>query len=285
MKGRGYVVRVREKPQFALCTISHRERLLEYVLDLARDLGFQAIELWGREPHISEQFDENRVQAARRMIEDRGLEVCVLGSYVVFGPVRTRPEELVNLEDMLHTARCLRVPLIRVWASDIGSDVASKPQWERTVGQIQEACDCAARLNLTLVAEMHDDTLTDTASSALRLLEQVDRDNFRLNFEVSNRPRPETPAQRLAAVLPYVAHIHVKNFHAYAGADGERPKWAPISDGLVDYLPLLELLCDHGYRGCYALEFAWREGNGKRESLAQDLAYLKSLFRLLGREA
>jgi len=279
------VVSVRDKPQFALCTISHREKLLEYVLDLARELGFQAIELWGREPHISEQFDENRVQAARRMIEDRGLGICALGSYVVFGPVRTRAEELVNLDDMLHTARCLRVPLVRVWASDIGSDVATKAQWDRTVGEIQEACDRAARLNVTLVAEMHDDSLADTAASALRLLEQVDRDNFRLNFEVSTRLRSETPAQRLAAVLPFVVHTHLQNFSAYAGADGEKPKWAPISDGLVDYLPLLELLCDHGYQGCYALEFAAREGDGKRESLAQDLAYLKSLFRLLGREA
>jgi len=279
------VEKSRDTPRFGLCTISHREKLLEYALDVAKDLGFDAVELWGREPHISEKFDENRVQAARRMIEDRGLELCCLGSYVVFGPVRTRAEELVELEDTLYTARCLRAPLVRVWASDIGSATATKRQWDQTTSQIQEACDRAARLGLVLVAAMHDDTLTDTADSSLRLLEQVDRPNFKLAFEVSHRPIAESPQERLLRVVDHIAHIHVRNFAAYAKENGERASWAPISAGLVDYFPLLDALAEHGYHGCYALEFAWREGNSKRESLAQDLAYLKSLFRLMGRMA
>ncbi len=277
------MARSQDIPKFALCTISHREKLLEYALDVARELGFDAVELWGREPHISEKFDENRVHAARKMIEDRGLQLCCLGSYVVFAPVRTRTEELVDLDDTLHTARCLRAPLVRVWASDVGSAKATKKQWEHTVAEIQDACDRAARLNLTLAAEMHDGTLADTADSSLRLLEQVDRPNFKLNFEVSHQRVQEPPQERLRRVLDHVVHLHLRNFSTYAGEDGERANWAPISDGVVDYYPLLDALAEHGYRGCYALEFASREGNGKRESLAQDLAYLKSLFRLMGR--
>ncbi len=275
--------RSREKPQFGLCTISHREKLLDYVLEAAKDLGFGAVELWGREPHISEKFDENRVQAARRMIEEKGLQLCCLGSYVVFGAVRTRADELVDIDDTLYTARCLRAPIVRVWASDIAAATATKKQWDATVGQIQEACDRAGRLNLVLAAEMHDDTLTDSAESSLRLLGLVDRSNFKLNFEVSHQAVEEKPEDRLQRVLDHVAHVHVRNFSTYAGEDGDRPHWAPISEGLVDYYPLLEILAEHNYGGYYALEFACREGNGKLESLAADLAYLKSLFKLMGR--
>ena len=275
--------RSQAKPQFALCTISHREKLLEYALDVAKELGFDGVELWGREPHISEKFDENRVHAARKMIEDRGLVLCCLGSYVVFGPVKTRAEELAGLDDTLYTARCLRAPIVRVWASDVGAQRASKRQWEKAVAEIQEACDRAARLNLVLAAEMHDDTLADSADAALRLLEAVDRPNFKLNFEVSHRATAEPVRERLDRVLDYVVHIHLRNFSTCATENGERANWAPISDGLVDYFPLLDTLASHGYCGCYALEFACREGNGKRDSLAADLAYLKSLFKLMGR--
>jgi 3-dehydroshikimate dehydratase len=270
------------KPRFALCTISHRERLLEYVLDLARDLGFEAVEIWGREPHINEKFDENRTQAACRMLEERHLNIAALGSYVVFGPVRTRPEELVELEDVLHTARCLHSPLVRVWASDVGSAEASKTGWDRTVGEIRDACDRAQRLGIILAAEMHDDTLADTGESAARLLEAVDRDNFRMNFQVSDRVRTETPLQRLNAVLPRVVHLHIQNYCQLTNGEGERVRRAAISEGLVDWGPLLERLVEKKYPGYYALEFAAREGEGKRESLAQDLSYLKSLFKLMG---
>ena len=270
------------KPQFALCTISHREKLLEYVLDVARDLGFEAIEIWGREPHINEKFDENRTQAARRMIEERHLAIAALSSYVVFGPKRTRPEELVELEDVLHTARCLRSSIVRVWPSDIGSADASKTIWDRTVGEIREACDRASRLGITLAAEMCDDTLADTGESALRLLEAVDRENFGLTFHVSGRPRPETPEQRLEAVRNRVVNLHLQNFHNLTESDSERPRRAPIGEGLVDWYPLLEMLSESGYRGYHALEYACCEGNGKREALAADLGYVKSLFKLMG---
>jgi 3-dehydroshikimate dehydratase len=273
------------KPLFGLCTISHREKLLEYVLDLARDLGFGAIEIWGREPHISEKFDENRVAAARKMVEERHLCLCSLGSYVTCGPVRTRPEELVEVDDVLHTARCLRSPVVRIWASDIGSDHADREVFDRTVRDIQGACDRAARLNLTLAAQMHDDTLADTAASCMRLAEKVARDNFRLVFQVSHRDRPESAEQRLTRVLDLVAQVDIHNFSQYATEDGERVRRAPISEGLVDYYPLLEILANHGYRGCYALQFAAREGAAKRESLEQDLAYVRSLFKLMGRSA
>ena len=271
----------RAKPLFALCTISLREKLLEYALEVAAELGVEGVEIWGREPHISEKYDENRVQAARRMVEERGLVPAVLGSYLGFGLVRNRGEEAVELEDVLHTAHCLRTPLVQVWASDVASDQASKAVWDRTVAEAQEACDRAARLHLTLTAQMGDDTLADTPDSCRRLLDRVGRENFRLTFQVSARPRPETPEERLTAVLDSVAHLHLQNYEAYC-PNGERVRRASLADGVVDYFPLLERLVGGGYTGYYALAFASREGEGKRQALAQDLSYLKSQFKLMG---
>ena len=47
--------------KLGLCTIAFRERPLEEVMSIAVDYGFDGIEIWGQEPHISAMYDEAAV--------------------------------------------------------------------------------------------------------------------------------------------------------------------------------------------------------------------------------
>ncbi len=259
-----------------LCTIAYRDRLLDHVLDVAADLGFDGVEIWGREPHISEQFDENRVKAVQRMIHERDLVVPVLGSYLRFGCTKTRAEGTVELEDTLHTAHCLGTAIVRVWASDVPSVQATEAVWEATIHECQQACDQASKLGITLAVEMHSNTLADSAATARQLAELVKRDNFRLNYHVVPDTELQTPLEQLQSVMPYVVHMHAQNYACLTGADEVRR--VPLEDGQVDYQPLVKQLRESGYTGCIAVEFSWTEGEGKREALAADLLYLRSLL-------
>ncbi len=258
-----------------LCTIAYRDRLLDHVLDVAEDLGFDGVEIWGREPHISEQFDENRVKAVQRMIHERDLVVPVLGSYLRFGCTKMRTEGTVELEDTLHTAHCLGTEIVRVWASDVPSAQASEAVWDATIRQCQQACDQASKLGIILAVEMHGGTLADSGASARRLAESAKRDNFRLNYHIVPDAELQTPLEQLQSVMPYVVHMHAQNYAHLTGADEARR--VPLGDGAVDYQPLVRQLRKSGYTGCIAVEFSWMEGEGKREALAADLSYLKSL--------
>lgn len=260
--------------QLCLCTISYREKLLEVALEAAQQAGFTAVELWGREPHISEDYDESRVRGVRKMVEEKGLHLAAFGSYLCLGKTQTR-EDSIGLASTLHTAHGLRVPLIRVWASDVGSAGASESVWERTVGEIQEACDRAAKMSVLFAAEMHDATLADTGASARELVERVGRANFRLNFQVGNFDR-EDQLVRLEQVLPYVVHMHCQNVVA-GNNGGSKYVRAPLAEGIVDYAALIETLRRQGYAGCLAVEFAADDGERKEASLRQDAHYLASL--------
>ncbi len=258
-----------------LCTIAYRDRLLDHVLDVAEDLGFDGVEIWGREPHISEQFDENRVKAVQRMIHQRGLMVPILGSYLRFGCTKPRYEDNVEVDDTLHTAHCLGTELVRVWASDVPSEQASKAVWETTTRECQQACDQASKLGITLAMEMHSGTLADSATAARRLAESVKRDNLRLNYQIVPDIELQTPLEQLQLVMPYVVHMHAQNYaHLTSVKEARR---VPLADGAIDYQPLVKQLRESGYTGCIAVEFSWVEGEGKREALAADLMYLKSL--------
>jgi len=260
--------------QVCLCTISYRERLLDVALEAAARIGFRAVELWGREPHVSEEYDESRLRGIRTQAEELSLRLPVLGSYLYFGKT-IHKDDAITLVDTLHNAHGLHTPIVRVWASDVASARATDAIWEQTITEAQQACDRAAKMNVVFAAEMHDDTLADTSASALRLVEEVNRPNFRLNYQAATKPGTEDPLTRLEAVLPHVVHVHCQNFVAANGDPGY--KRVPLDAGYVDYRSLVGRLQEAGYAGHLAVEFAAEEGDGKEASLKRDLEFLAAL--------
>lgn len=260
-----------------LSTIAFRERLLDDALDAAHKLGFEGIELWGREPHLSERYDENRVRAARRMIQARGLSIPVLGSYLRMGATAPPSDETIELHDTLHIARQLKTQMVRIWMSDIPASKASPAVWAKAIAEARHACDCAAKLSLCLVAELHESTLLDTSDNAIRAVHQVERDNFRLTYTAGSRADGEEAEVRLCKVLPYVAHVHARNFVALSPRTEVPPVRAPLGHGLVDYARLAARLRGVGYEGYIAIEYAHKDGDAKKACLAADLEYLRGL--------
>ena len=258
-----------------LCTIAFRDRLLDHALAVAKTLGYDGVEIWGREPHIAEKFDETRIRAAKKLLDATGVVPYVLGSYLRFGA--TKPETTVPLTDVLHCARWLKTPLVRVWASDVPSAGAKAEVWERAVREAQEACDAAAKLGLVLVVEMHDGTLADTTVGALDFVYRVGRDNLKLNFQVATHEDGQTPEQRLEAVLPLVAHVHAQNYERTCGHTTDLPRRSSLAAGVVNYRRLLRMLKEAGYEGAVAVEFAYDEHGDKQKAIAEDLKFLRTL--------
>lgn len=257
----------------ALCTIAFRERLLEYSLDIACEAGLDGVEIWGREPHISEEYDANRVAAARKMVVDRGLAVAVFGSYLRLGPDGS---DSMPLRDVLQIAAGLEAPVIRVWASDVGSDEADEEVWQRTVAQCREAACAARKMGMRLAAEMHSNTLADTGESASRLVEEVGCDNFGLNYQASPQLDGEDALERLDQVLAHVFHLHAQNYAPLDG-DPERVERVGLADGIIDYPPLLGRLRESGYDGYIAIEFSPSNVDDKRAAILRDCLYVRNL--------
>ncbi len=261
-----------------LCTIAFREKLLDDALDAAHKLGFEGIEVWGREPHIGERYDENRVRAAQKMIQAKELSVPVLSSYLRMGMTGPPPEDAVELTDTLHSARQLKARLVRVWMSDVASAKATEAVWTKTVAETRHACDCAAKLGLGLIAQMHDGTLADTGDASRRLVEEVERGNFGVIYRVATWDNGESPVERLQKVLPYVRHVHARNYASPLPSRSDTPPAkAPLGSGVIDYRRIVGTLREAGYDGHIAIEFAYKDGDAKKAALAEDLAFLRSL--------
>jgi sugar phosphate isomerase/epimerase len=127
----------------------------------------------------------------------------------------------------------------------------------------QEALAVAAA-NIRRLADEHPDLLLmfenhDGASShpevCRAILEAVDRPNVRLNFDPINfEARGADSGEALAALRPFVAHVHLKGLDHGA-------RFCEFGSGIVDLTPVLRSLLAGGYTGGFTVEY---EGAGDR---------------------
>jgi sugar phosphate isomerase/epimerase len=174
--------------------------------------------------------------------------------------------------DALKIARDLGTDKTRVWAGRTGSAGADEAQWAAAIGGLRGFSDRAADLGVTLVLEMHNGYLSDTAEGSLRLVEGVARPNFRLNFQPMSAHGADRVMEEVRKVAAHVATVHAQNY-AQVGQN----RRALVSEGVVDFAGVVAELRRAGFDGYLEVEFVREED--PEEALIADARFLRSLCR------
>ncbi|MER5744915.1 TIM barrel protein [Streptomyces sp. NPDC002225] len=189
-----------------ICSVTFRHLPVDDVARLAADAGLAAVE-WGADVHAP-PGDPDAVRAAREAAERHGLRCCSYGSYF-----RAEPGGPAGPDDgfapVARAAVLLCAPRVRVWAGTTGSREATAEQRAATAAALREAARTGADHGLELGLEFHGNTLTDTAASTLRLLEEVGADNLRTYWQPPQNASDEEALDGLAALGDRVGAIHV----------------------------------------------------------------------------
>lgn len=254
-----------------LCTIAFSEKPLEEVLNLANEVGFDGVEIWGKEPHMGEVFDEERVQKVKKMVDERNLSVSMFGSYLYLGV----EGEISKTDSILKIAEGLGTSIVRVWASNKGSPEATEVDWKNCLRDLEKACRKAEKMGITLAIEMHTKTLADRGETTRRLIEKVSLPNLKVNFQYGLE---DNLWERLDAVIPWVVNVHAQNFKKVSTNGSVKREISLISEGVIDYSLLFLRLKKAGFDGYFEVEFV--AGNSYKEkilSLKKDYKFLRSL--------
>ena len=183
-----------------------------------------------------------------------GLAFSGIGGYV-------RCDDHANVERMLAATARLGAERVRVTMphSDEGDYrvlfAAAREDLEWVVERAREH-------GVTALVELHHETITPSASAALRLLDGLDPEHIGVihdlgNLVIEGEERHESALELLG---PYLAHVHIKNVRWVAGvpdADGIVPwhnEWAPLRTGQADVRAYVAALVHHGYDGWVTLE-------------------------------
>ena len=256
----------------SFCTIAfrHKKISLEDMIFIISKLGYDGIEIWGK--HLI--GSETSLKDLSNFIAARKLNVSMISPYFNFTDsqkkwIRSIEEAQKNLAFAVE----LNCPLIRCFTGEVGSKWATKKQWENAVLGIREIANSAQKDGITIAIETHCDTLADTTTSCIKLLEAVNMKNVGLILDFYNlwEVEPQNPLEILDILYPYSVHIHAKN------AILSRGKVSPfryvmdetrvldsirlLGNGDLEYTEILRELIKRDYNGYFSIECFETERN------------------------
>ncbi|WP_010205945.1 sugar phosphate isomerase/epimerase family protein [Salinibacterium sp. PAMC 21357] len=184
---------------------------------------------------------------------EAGLEFSGIGGYA-------RCDNQVDVERMLAATAELGARQVRVTVPKRG-DGDYRDAFAQARTDFEWVASRAEAHGVKALVELHHETLTASASAALRLVDGLDPAHVGIIHDLGNL-LIEGYEEHLSAFQmlgDYLAHIHVKNlaWHAEPEADGVTGwahKWAPLATGQADVRAYFRDLATIGYDGWVTLE-------------------------------
>ncbi len=259
---------------------------LDDFLDRAKSLGYSAVMLMAKRPHLSVlDYDADARRQLRARIDRLGLHVCCLAGYTDFCIGGERPEiplremQIAYVRELSRTAHDLGCPLIRVFT---GYDYTTAPQdqqWLAVVGSLRECARDAAKLGVTIGVQNHHDHAVHY-ESLFDLLQEIGEPNCKAMFDAW---APALQGTDLVAAVkkmgPHIVHTTVADYvlrprfqyqpqliNYERRTDAVRA--VPMGEGFIDYKGFFKALKETGYDGHVAYEMcSYLRGGGSEENL------------------
>ena len=239
-----------------LLSVTFRKLSAEQIIKLTAQAGLDGIE-WGGDVHVI-PGNLKRAEEIKNATVDAGLVNFAYGSY---WRANCEPEMIAE------TAEALGVQWIRIWAGVMPSSKCTVEMRKQTVEYLQKLCS-EVPFGMQVVAEWHCNSLTDNAESAVKLIEEVNADNFFCYFQRENRSNPHVDNLNDLLSLP---KEKIRAIHVHYCKEQER---LPLSDGFNEWQELFKHIPE---KIPALLEFV---RNDSVEQFFEDAEFLKKLIKI-----
>ena len=198
------------------------------------------------------------------------------------GTSREALDELIR-----HLPQVEKLGTARMRITAASMNYAKAPREEligRVVPMLKDAAAAAAEHGIVLALENHIDF---TSREVARILDSVDSEHLRVNFDTGNTIRLfEDPVEAAARLAPYTVSTHTKDIatRVRGGAPSENFTWwpsCPIGEGVIDMKGVVDALRSGGFDGCLSVEIdlvgeQWAS-QSEEEIVASSVNYLRSI--------
>ena len=261
---------------------------LEEFIPHARALGYPAVELMGKRPHLSPlDWPEERVAALRDLCARHEVQVACVAAYTDFGAGALEAAEVPfadiqaqYVESLARIARSLNCGLVRIFTAYERDGVPLPRLWDRTIEAIRLCCDRCASHEVAVGLQNHHDVGVHTRS-LLELLGDVDRPNCKLMLdpwspclrgeELSETARRAAPHVVYTTLADYIRLPRYKYHPSLVNYERRPDDWVravPMGEGDLDTLAFLRGLEAGGFTGPIAYEMCSPlRGGGSRANL------------------
>lgn len=246
---------------------------LNQFLDKAAQLGFPAVMLMAKRPHLSPlDYPHETCLRLRDEIEARGLLVQVIAGYNNFsadaehGDVPHREIQIQHIGELARIAATLGGGrMVRIFTAYEHPSIGYSQLWKNTVDAIRECALRAADVGVTIGVQNHHD-LASHHDSLFDLIAAVNHPACRAMFDAWT---PALQAVDLAAaarkLAPMTCHTTVADYQLRPRflyqpnivnfeKRGDWTQAVAMGEGFIDYNAFFEALRGGGYDGGVAYE-------------------------------
>jgi sugar phosphate isomerase/epimerase len=282
----------------------HRLTVEDFLLK-STALGYRAVELGGKRPHLAPlDWPDEKLPALRAAAQAAGVEIATIAGYTDFTAGRTAAEvplvemQLAYVRELCRLARGLGAKIVRVFSGYSTGEAADLPaDWSRCVAALREAAAIAAEYGVTLGLQNHHDVGVGTAAFE-ELLDDVGHPNLRAMFDpwapalhgddlfaAARRLAPRMVQTTLADYVRLPRYAYRPALVNYERLEPPLVRAVPLGDGFVDLEAFFAGLKEGGFAGYVAYEMCSPlRGGGSEENLDRAAARSLQVIRRLAGE-
>ncbi len=276
---------------------------LDKFLEKAKELGFDAVMLMAKDPHLSVlKYDEAARARLRAKLDELGLEVAIIAGYTDFtggvdhGGIPICEIQASYVGQLAKLARDLGCDKVRIFTGYYRPGVPYDKQYGMVVRGLKLAAKEAAKYNVTLAVQNHHD-IGNYHDEMLWLLREVNEPNVKAAFDAWTPTLQGLSSEELAEAVkkmaPYLVHTTVADYVRFPRFAYEseltnfKPlqpivRAVPVGEGIIDYRTFFQALKDIGYKGYVAYEMCEvLKGGGSLENLDRTARHFVEYMRNL----
>ncbi len=259
-------------------------------------LGYRAVELMGKRPHVSIlDADDAQLAAIRDAAAQSGLEIATIAAYTNFTMGRDTEIPSVEIQvayvrSLAEIAAKLGARIVRIFTGYATEVEGYARDWELCVRGVRECAEAAARCGVILGVQNHHDVGVGV-DSYVEFLDDVGHPNCRAMFDpwspalhgtdlraAARRLAPRMVQTTLADYLRLPRYAYLPGLVNYKRLD-DMIRAVPLGEGFLNLEGFMAGLREGGFQGYVAYEMCSPlRGGGSEENL--DRAARLSLERI-----
>jgi len=251
----------------------------------ARQLGYSAVELMGKRPHVSVlDTDAKQIDAIRQAAATYGIEIATIAGYTNFTlakdtEVPAAEMQIAYVRDLAKIAATLGAKIVRVFTGYLVQQDGFLRDWEMCVRAVRECAIVAAEYGVILGVQNHHDVGVGV-DSYIEFLSEVDHPNCKAMFDpwapalhgddlrdCARKLAPRMVQTTLADYVRLPRHQYVPGLVNYQQLT-DAIRAVPLGSGFVDLSAFFTGLHDGGFNGYVAYEMCSPlRGGGSEQNL------------------
>jgi sugar phosphate isomerase/epimerase len=281
----------------------HQLGVLDFLAKAAA-LGYAAVELGGKRPHLSvlDYPDESSLLPIRDAARRLGIEIATVATYTDFtasphaAEVPFAEMQVHYVASLCRMAKTLGARLVRVFSGYYTGTASFAADWERCVQALRASAEVAAGHGVTLGLQNHHDVGVSVAAFE-ELLNEVDHPNLKAMFDPwspalhgedlhasARRLAPRMVQTTLADYLKFDRFHYRPELINYERLDPPAVRAVPLGEGFLDLEGFFAGLKEGGFDGYVAYEMCspLRGGGSEANLDATARKSLKKIQELIG---